>query len=149
MDKEFIQIITQHDGIIYKVCKMYFQAEEDRKDLFQEILLHLWKAFPSFQAKAKVSTWMYRIALNTAITRLRKQKNKHPLEQLSGLSYQVPAIQDNPEDELHNMYEAIEKLSPLEKAIIMLYLEDCSYQEIGEIIGISSSNIGFKLNKIK
>lgn len=150
MDKEFIHIIATNEGILHKVCKLYSNTEEDREDLFQDILLHLWRSFPTFQAKSKVSTWMYRIALNTAISRLRKQKNKQVTEQLGELAYQLPAFtNDSDDDEWAALYRAIEQLSPIDKAIVMLYLEDHNYQEMGEIIGISPSNIGFKLSKIK
>ncbi|MES2730157.1 MAG: RNA polymerase sigma factor [Bacteroidota bacterium] len=149
MDKEFIEIIAGNESLLYKVCKLYSKTEDDRKDMFQDIVLNLWRSFPSFQAKSKVTTWMYRIALNTAISHLRKQKNKQPIEQLGELAYQIPASPTESADEWETLYGAIEQLSPIDKAIVMLYLEDHSYQEMGEIIGISASNIGFKLSKIK
>ena len=149
MEKEFIRIIDRNEGILYKVCKLYSQTEEDRKDLFQDIVLHLWRAYPSFQAKSKVSTWMYRIALNTAISRLRKQKYNRTMAELDEAIHQIPAPAPESDDEWQILYWAIEQLSPIEKAIVVLYLEDHSYQEMGDIMGISPSNIGFKLSKIK
>ncbi|MCC5945963.1 MAG: sigma-70 family RNA polymerase sigma factor [Bernardetiaceae bacterium] len=147
----FVTEIQQHQGIIHKVCNMYCDDAEDRKDLFQEILLQLWRAFPSFRQEAKMTTWMYRVALNTAISRLRKQKRKPENTALSISELQIAdtPIDTEKEEQLVQMHKAIAQLNKIEKAIMMLYLEDKSYDEIAEIIGITKNHVGVKINRIK
>jgi len=139
---EFIERITDNQGAIYKVCNVYANSREDREDLRQEIILQLWKSYPGFQGKSKFGTWMYRIAFNTAITNIRKSK-KHPIiEALSGTEQSIPDREDIDymNDDTNRLFEAIAKLKDVEKAIVMLYLEEKSYREIGEIVGISEKN---------
>ncbi len=151
MEKDFVEMINVHRGIIYKVCNLYCHDEEDKKDLFQEIVLQLWKAFPSFRKEALNTSWMYRVALNTAISNFRKESKKPDRKSISDAEFQIPDINFSADEneKLHLLKQAIEKLSEIEKAIIMLYLEDKSYDEIAEIIGISHSNVGVRLNRIK
>ena len=151
MEKEFTNIISTHQGIIFKVCRMYCNDREDSEDLFQEIVLQLWRSYPAFNAQAKVSTWMYRIGLNTAITRLRKN-NRKPLTQPLSIEHQnlkdpVPQRMDIEYGE--ELQTAINMLNKLDKALVMLYLDEKSYKEIAEIMGISESNVGVKINRIK
>ena len=129
---------------------MYCHSSEDRQDLFQDIVLQLWRAFPKFRNEAKVSTWMYRIALNTAITRLRKEsKRPHP-QDIDKDILQIPSPDLSVrEEQLTSMMLAIDGLSDVEKAIVLLYLEDQSYKEIAEVMGMSESNVGYKINRIK
>lgn len=150
MEKEFVQLLNRHPGIIYKVCSLYCQDPDDRKDLFQEIVLQLWKAYSMFRNESGVTTWMYRVALNTAISNYRKKTGKIQSVPFSGLELQIPDLRDESSDEsISRLYRAIEQLSPVEKAVITLYLDDRSYDEIASIIGISKSNVGVKLNRIK
>jgi RNA polymerase sigma-70 factor (ECF subfamily) len=128
---------------------MYCNSKEDKEDLFQDIVLQLWRAYPSFKGESKVTTWMYRIAINNAITRLRKESRKQQFDTLDEEAFNVPAEQSNVDEQVSTMYEAIKKLSDVDRAVTMLYMEDCSYKEMAEILGISESNVGFKLNKIK
>lgn len=146
----FIKKISENKGIIHKVCNIYCDCDSDKEDLMQEIILQLWKSFPTFQEKSKFSTWMYRIALNTAITDFRKSK-KHPVvETFDGnemnLTYEKS---DNTSDDITNLYKAISKLNDIEKAIILLYLEEKTYSEIGIITGISVKNVSVKIVRIK
>jgi RNA polymerase sigma factor (sigma-70 family) len=128
---------------------MYCNSKEDKEDLFQDIVLQLWRAYPSFKGDAKVSTWMYRIAINNAITRLRKETKREKFTGLNDEAFDVVA-QENPIDEKAIiMYEAIKRLTEVERALSMLYLDNCSYKEIAEIMGLSITNVGFKLNRIK
>lgn len=148
--KEFSRLIEENQNIIFKVSRMYCNNKVCREDLFQEILLHLWKAFPAYDRNRKYSTWMYRIALNTAISQFRKSKS----EKIDFIkNYPETAAYnenfDEKNEEIKLLFIAISKLSKTEKAIIMLYLDDCSYDEISEIIGISTSNVGVKINRIK
>lgn len=150
MKKEFTKLLTENQGIIHKVCNVYFYDNLEKEDYIQEIILELWKAFPNFEGQSKFSTWMYRVALNTAIDILRKENARpRPI----GLSGQEFDLQDNQANEISThqdkLYRAINLLSPIEKAIIILYLEDYSYKEISEIVGISETYTGVKINRIK
>ncbi|MBK8635224.1 MAG: sigma-70 family RNA polymerase sigma factor [Saprospiraceae bacterium] len=148
MDKLFLKIIEENQGIIYKVCKMYRDGPQDQEDLFQEIALQLWKAFPKFRAESKVSTWMYRIALNTAIATFRK--NTISMSQNDVLPDHIPVstIQETSENE-EKLFEAIRKLNQAERALIALFLEDYSYKEIANLAGITENNVGVKISRIK
>jgi len=120
----------------------------EREDLFQEIVLQLWRSFPTFRNESKITTWMYRIALNTAISGLRKKRV--PTTELEAVSYQIKdEKEDYLEDKLVQLYKAINYLSDIEKSIVLLYLEDKPYDEIAEIIGISANYVAVKMNRIK
>ncbi len=150
MKKEFIEQVTQHEAIIFKVCQVYCHAKEDRQDLFQDIVLQLWRAFPKFKKEAKVSTWIYRIALNTAITRLRKETKKPQRQGIDQDILDLPSPEASQHEErFQTLMHIIGTLSSVEKAIIMLYLDDQSYKEIARIVGLSESNVGYKINQIK
>ncbi|WP_159466675.1 RNA polymerase sigma factor [Dyadobacter sp. 3J3] len=151
MEKEFVRLLNQHRGIIFKICKIYCQKEEDRQDLFQEIVLQLWKAFPAFKQDANVSTWMYRIGMNTAISNYRKEKIRKSPVSFSNLPYPLPDFSETDDFiiETAPLYKAIDQLSQIEKALVLLYLDDKSYEEMAEILGITKSNVGVKLNRIK
>jgi len=151
LQQEFIDTIAIHQPIILKVCRMYCTEKDDREDLFQEIVLQLWRSYPSFKGEAKISTWMYRISINTAITSLRKNSRK-PVTQ--ALSVEHENINEITEQRIDVEYArelqlAINILSKIDKALVMLYLEEKSYKEIAEILGISESNVGVKINRIK
>jgi RNA polymerase sigma factor (sigma-70 family) len=148
---QFAGIISQNQGILHKISSLYCNDPEEKKDLFQEILYQLWRSYPTFRNESKISTWIYRVALNTAITFLRKQKARPGQD---SFTEKIPDIQDDSEQELLDrqfklLYTSIEKLDKIEKAIIMLYLEGASYEEIADIIGITSNHVGVKLNRIK
>jgi RNA polymerase sigma-70 factor (ECF subfamily) len=150
-EQDFLQLVNQNQGIIRKVCHLYGRNDADKDDLYQEIIIQLWKSFGSFRGEAKFSTWMYRIALNTAISNLRKQARKVvlsfpefiPLEQADSEEEKLK------EEKLKEMYAAISRLTEVEKAIVMLYLEDKSYDEMEEILGISSGTLRVKMNRVK
>lgn len=148
---EFLKLISVNQGIIYKICNVYANSREDKDDLKQEIILQLWKSYSGFQSKSKFSTWMYRIAFNTAITNIRKSKQHPIIEALSGTEVSFPEKKDIDyvNDDVNQLYKAIANLKDVEKAIVMLYLEEKSYKEIGEIIGISEKNVSVKLVRLK
>lgn len=146
-EQAFLTLISANQGIIHKVCRLYRDGQEDREDLFQEITYQLWKAFPTFKGTAKASTWMYRIALNTAIASFRRKHLRteyHPV---------LPDLAEEVDEELayrqERLFAAFRQLEDGEKAIITLYLEDMSYRQIAEVTGISENNVGVKLSRIK
>lgn len=150
MKDQFLKLIAENQGLIFKVCNMYCNNKEDKEDLFQDIVLQLWRSYPAFKGDSKVSTWMYRIAINNAITRLRKAGKREKFAGLDDEAFNVATDGPNAIDEnISRMFEAIKKLSDVERALTMLYMDDCSYREIAEILGLSESNVGFKLNKVK
>ncbi|MFN8282765.1 MAG: RNA polymerase sigma factor [Chitinophagales bacterium] len=148
MEQLFLQTINEHQRILHKVCRMYTSNQDDHSDLFQEMILQLWKAFPSFRNEAKITTFMYRIALNTAISGIRKKKIK--TTELASVSFQIQEQNnENYNDELKLLYASIEQLSDIEKSIALLFLEDKPYDEIAEITGISANYVAVKMNRIK
>jgi len=151
LEKEFLQIITENQGIIHKVCSIYCDLEEDRRDLFQEILVQLWKSYPSFRSESKFSTWMYRVALNTAITSFKKEKRQ---PDKTGVSYENLQLAEElydsgAEDQIKMLNQAVSQLTGIEKSIILLFLEDKKYEEIAEITGITQNYVRVKMNRIK
>lgn len=150
MEKEFIELIKNHEGILHKICNIYFFRNPYKEDYYQEILIRLWKSFPSYKNQSAFSTWLYRVALNSAIDIIRKQNLQPKHFELTKIEYNIPSQEQNIEyDKKEKLYLAIDYLSNVEKSIIILYLEDYSYKEIAEIIGLSESNIGVKINRIK
>lgn len=137
--------------MLLKVCNMYCNTAFDREDLFQEIVIQLWKSFPGFRGEAKFSTWLYRIALNTAISDLRRQKKNITFTEPEKLPTDIEDIQyqQHREEQLQQLHTAIAQLTDIEKAIVMLYLEDKSYEEMEEILGMSQNNLRVKMNRIK
>ena len=150
-EQEFLLLVNQNQGIIRKVCHLYGRNDADKEDLYQEIVIQLWKSFSSFRGEAKFSTWMYRIALNTAISNLRKQSRKVELSFPEFIPKEIADTEEEKikEEKLKEMYAAISLLTEVEKAIVMLYLEDKSYDEMEEILGISSGTLRVKMNRIK
>jgi RNA polymerase sigma-70 factor, ECF subfamily len=150
VQNDFLEIINSNQGIIRKVCHLYSRDEAGKEDLYQEIVIQLWKSYGSFRGESKFSTWMYRIALNTAISDLRKQSRRVDLKFPEFIPREDADVKDDvKEEQLKHLYAAIQQLSEVEKAIVMLYLEDKSYEEMEEILGISNGNLRVKMNRIK
>jgi len=151
LEKEFVKIISANQGIIHKVCSVYCDSEEDRRDLFQEILTQLWKSYATFRNESKFSTWMYRIAINTAITSFKKIKRQPEQKSLLPELMQIAGEEYNPEieEQILLLHRAIAQLSGIEKSIILLFLENRDYEEIAEITGITRNYVRFKMNRIK
>lgn len=151
MEEEFVNMVNDNRGLLFKVCNMYSDNSENTRDLFQEIVLQLWKSYPAFRKESSDSTWIYRVALNTAISNFRKE-SKYPVKKaLTAIDLEFPdlpwAVEDD--ENILSLRMSIEKLNALEKAIIMLYLDEKSYEEISDMIGISVNNVGVRLNRIK
>jgi RNA polymerase sigma factor (sigma-70 family) len=147
LEKDFMDRIIQNEDIIHKICNIYSSSYDDRKDMKQEIIYQLWRSFPSFRGRSKFQTWMYRVALNTAIYFNRK---KFPITtDLSNVEVEDDEGWKELEDKLRRLYLAIRTLDQLDRAIIFLYLEKHSYEQIGEITGISTKNVSVRIVRIK
>jgi len=151
LEKEFLDIVGANQGIIHKVCNIYCDDEEDRNDLFQEILAQLWKSYPSFRKESKFTTWMYRVALNTAITSFKKIRRQPGFNRLSDQNLQIADEMSSLEmdENIALLKQAVSKLSGIEKLIILLFLENKNYEEIAEITGITQNYVRVKMNRIK
>jgi RNA polymerase sigma factor (sigma-70 family) len=149
-EQEFLTRIEKHKGILYKVSKMYMDNRVDQEDLFQEIICQLWKANDSFKGESQFSTWMYRVAVNTAIVFLKKEKRKVDKYEIGSEN-----IKDDEgdsaikESQIEHFYKAVQKLEKIDKAIIFYQLEGFSHKEIGDNLGISEGNARVKLNRAK
>ena len=149
-EKRFISLINTHQGLIHKICIMYENDPDVRNDLFQEIVFQLWKSFSSFRGEAKITTWMYRIALNTAISGFRKQTRNVKTEDLKELHLNISdSWEYDGEEDIQRLHRAIRQLSEIERAMIMLALEEVPYEEIAETIGITQNNVRVRMNRIR
>ena len=150
--EEFTRQVEANGGIIQKICRLYGHTQPDREDLFQEIIVQLWKSVPKFKGQSKFSTWVYRVALNTAISDFRKKKRSVPVSSTDGASIEIgqePGSDIEKDEQADALYAAIRLLPEIDKAIVMLYLEDKSYEEIEDILGINNNNLRVKMNRIK
>jgi len=148
---QFIEIIQENEGIIYKIVRAYVSDIDHQKDLYQDIVYQLWKSFGSFRGEAKVSTWIYRIALNTSITHLNKGKRRPATVELSFEHDHILNTTESEEleEKMKVLYSYIKALDLIDKGIILLYLEGNTYEEIGHIIGFTTSRIGTRISRIK
>lgn len=147
-EHEFELLVRQHKRTIYTVCYMFSTNKDEIDDLFQEILIRLWNGFDQFKGRSSAKTWIYRVALNTAINQDRKERRR---PQTVPLTVDIdPYEADNPQtQQIRVLYDRISRLDPIDRSLILLWLEDISYDEIGAIIGISPNNVGVKLTRIK
>jgi len=148
LDHAFLQRVNQHLGIAHKVARAYFDEKNEREDIIQEMMYQLWRSYPSFNGHAKFSTWMYSVCLNTALSNVRK-RNKEPNEILRDEHLEIAEKPTGEEENIDLLFQAISGLAPLNKAIILLYLEDMSYDEIATITGMSKANVSVRLVRIK
>jgi len=147
---EFIEIIKQNEGIIFKVTLVYSSNKEEQKDLYQEIVYQLWKSFDSFRNESKMSTWLYRIALNTSITHLKNEKRNGNRVSIDKILLNMSDQNDTLiEERVKVLYDHIKELNTIEKGIILLYLEGKNYDDISIITGFSTTNVGTRLARIK
>lgn len=147
VSKKFSDDIVLHQGIIRKVCRIYAKDPAQREDLYQEIVLNAWRSYPNFEGRSKFSTWLYRVALNTAFYQHRKNKFFNNITGLDGAET-IP-LEESDKEQLEILYRAIGQLDAVEKSIVLLYLDELSYKEISEITGLTETNVGVKLNRIK
>ena len=136
IEQEFLSVIREYERVIYKVCYLYTTPTATLNDLYQDVVLNLWKAFPKFRRECKISTWIYRIALNTCISFIRKEKN---IPEIVTLTQEADRSEEDDETQtmLQQLYRMINRLGQLEKSIILLYLEEKSYEDISEITGLT------------
>ena len=148
VEQEFLSVIREYERVIYKVCYLYTTPNATLNDLYQEVVLNIWKAFPKFRRECKISTWIYRIALNTCISFIRIEKN---IPEFVTLTQEADRSEEDDETQamLQQLYRMINRLGQLEKSIILLYLEEKSYEDISEITGLTVTNVATKLNRIK
>jgi RNA polymerase sigma-70 factor (ECF subfamily) len=151
LENKFVSELQKNQGIIHKICRAYTKGDAAHKDLFQEISIQLFKAYPKFKGQSKFSTWMYRVAINTAISLYRKSKrsiNTSPIyDNLKELEFQD--YDDTKDKQVEALYMAIHRLSDIEKALVLMYLDDKPYTEIATVLGISGVNARVKMNRAK
>lgn len=154
-DRRFLDLVNENRPKILKICRVYAWSREDRDDLYQEILIQIWRSLPSLKETAHANTWLYRVALNASISFVRKRTSRgaaltthcdqNQMEQL----LEQRASDDSSNEQLANLFEAIAQLNDLEKALITLFLEDLSYEEIASVMGVTESNVGVMLHRAK
>jgi RNA polymerase sigma factor (sigma-70 family) len=151
LQERFQARIDEHKGILYKVCNSYCRNRDDREDLAQEIAIQLWRSFPNFDERCRFSTWMYRIALNVAISFYRRESTRarYVLSADERLLGEIDATVTQPPADLALLHRFIEQLDPLNKALVLLYLDGNSYQEIADTLGISETNVATKIGRMK
>ncbi|HKJ41793.1 MAG TPA: sigma-70 family RNA polymerase sigma factor [Sunxiuqinia sp.] len=148
--EEFLELLSNYQGILHKVCLVYFKNESDRKDNFQEIVYQLWRSFPKLQDKGSIGSWMYAVAINTSISMLRKNSRVDFRETIPEFSDQSTVFDKIVTDErLRLLLNAIHQLDEVDKSIMLLYLEEKRYEEIAKIIGLTKSNVGVRINRAK
>ncbi|MBB6333227.1 RNA polymerase sigma-70 factor (ECF subfamily) [Chryseobacterium sediminis] len=150
-ENAFLKLVNQHKGILYKASRIYADSVEDREDLQQEILIQLWKSYQNFKGNSEFSTWMYRVAINTAITYLKKEKQRSNNHTDAPHHFEVLQEDYNPtkDRQLEIFYSAVQELNSLEKAVIFYFMEGMSHKEIGNNLGLSEGNARVKLNRTK
>ncbi len=151
LEHRFVKQLEANQNIVHKICRLYTNDRDAHDDLFQEITIQLWRAFPKFRGDSKFSTWMYRVSLNTAITLYRKSKRQISTQDFETISFKIKSEEydDTTEQQLKLMYDAVKKLNDIDKALVFLYLEDKSYKEISLNLGISEVNARVKMNRAK
>lgn len=143
------RFIRENAGIISKICRAYTDTPDDYNDYFQEVCLQLWKTHESFQGSAAVSTWVYRVALNVCLTHFKKSKKRIDTDAIPEHFIAIQEEEGPEVEQLKVLYAAIKQLKEGDRALIILYLEEKSYQEIAEILGTNANHVGVKINRIK
>lgn len=151
LELDFVNLLEENQNLIHKICRLYTDEESAHKDLFQEISIQLWKAYPSFRGESKFTTWAYRIGLNTAISLFRKKNRQIDTTSFNPIIHHFEYQEYNEEEEqqLKLMYRSLHQLNDIDKALVFMYLESKTYEEIAETLGISEVNARVKMNRIK
>ncbi|MDE7085125.1 MAG: sigma-70 family RNA polymerase sigma factor [Prevotella sp.] len=147
LETKFAQTVAEHKSTIYTVCYMFSQDADEVNDLFQEVLVNLWRGFKGFEHRSDIKTWLYRVALNTCISLDRKKRRSATVR----LSMDINLFEDRDEDtrQVDMLHRRISKLQPFDRAIVLLWLENLSYEEIGQIVGITAKNVSVRLFRIR
>ena len=147
LEQKFSQTVKEHKSTVYTVCYMFSQDADEVNDLFQEVLVNLWKGFSSFEHRSDIKTWIYRVALNTCISLNRKKKRAATVK----TTMDINLFEDRDEDtrQVDMLHKRISKLQPFDRAIVLLWLENLSYEEIGQIVGITAKNVSVRLYRIR
>jgi RNA polymerase sigma-70 factor (ECF subfamily) len=150
-EEQFVKLLQENQNIVHKICRLYTHDQDSHNDLFQEITIQLWKAYPNFRGDSKFTTWAYRVGLNTAITLYRKKKKTLNTIEFDSTYHKVKQEDYNFEEEeqIKLLYSGIKELNDIEKALVFLYLEDKDYREISETLGITEVNARVKMNRLK
>lgn len=151
LEHNFVKKLEKHQNIVHKICTFYTNNSDDHNDLFQEITIQLWRAYPSFRGDSKFSTWMYRVALNTAITLYRKSKRRIKSQDFDTISFKMEyqEYDATADEQVKLLYEAVKQLNSIDRALVLLYLEDRPYEEIAETLGISNVNARVRMSRVK
>ncbi|HEV8514003.1 MAG TPA: sigma-70 family RNA polymerase sigma factor [Cyclobacteriaceae bacterium] len=147
MKQNFIRIIEANQGLIKSLCKAYYISPEDQKDAFQDIILQLWKSFETFRGESEISTWIYRVSLNTVLTKVKKEKRKIATESIGVSELSISTAMADGDIELLNI--VIQSLKDLDKAIVILYLEGYKNKEISQILNLTTTNVSTRLNRVR
>ena len=147
LERQFAQAVAEQKSTIYTVCYMFSQDADEVNDLFQEVLVNLWKGFKNFEHRSDIKTWVYRVALNTCISLDRKKRRSATVR----LTMDINLFEDRDEDtrQVDMLHKRISKLQPFDRAIVLLWLENLSYDEIGQIVGITAKNVSVRLFRIR
>jgi RNA polymerase sigma-70 factor (ECF subfamily) len=147
-NKAFKNFIEKQSAIVIKICRVYSNDTQEFDDYFQEVTLQLWRSYDTFRGESKVSTWVYRIALNVCLSQIRKKKRSISTTPIDNIQVSVEQ-DDDKEQKIDFLYTSIKQLKEAERALILLYLDDKSYKEIADILGLTVTNVGAKVNRIK
>lgn len=147
LKRNFIRIVESNQGVIKSLCRAYYARNEDQQDAFQDIVLQLWKSFETFRGESEISTWIYRVSLNTILSNVRKDKNKIVVEPISGSELTFSNAGADDDAELLNM--VLHYITGLDKAIVILYLEGYKYREISQILNLTTTNVSTRLGRVK
>lgn len=147
--KEFLKILTDYQKIIHKINLIYFKSDMDRKDNFQEVVYQLWKSFPSLKNRDKPASWIYSVAINTSISKIRKDSKLKFYDKVPDTNVMEPNDREEYDNNYQQLLNALYKLNEIDRTIILLYMEDMNYEDIAEIVGISTSNVGVKIYRLK
>lgn len=148
LEQDFLKILSNYQGIIHKVNLIYFRSDMDKQDNFQEVVYQLWRSFPTLKNREKLASWIYAVAINTSISKIRKDSKLEFYESIPDFRVVEQDEYDDNEN-YQKLINALYKLNAIDKSIMLLYLEDFSYEEIAEIVGVSASNVGVKIHRLK
>ena len=147
--EEFLKMLSAYQGVIHKVNQIYFKSKADKEDNFQEVVCQLWRSFAAFRNKEKPASWIYAVAINTSITKIRKDSRMEFSDTVPDIAIVDPCEQHEQNENYQRLINALYELNEIDRSVMLLYMEDYSYEEIAKIVGMSSSGIGVKIHRLK